>query len=137
MKKVLSVGLLFFAALAFGCAGALSVGQISVSPEEVDAGAEAKIMVVFKGPKDKVAKVIVTVRENPDIYYSLNDEGKNGDEKAGDNIWTYVAAVPYDAPPAIYNLDISAYDKENNEIVTEGVSKQSMGKTGTVKVTVN
>ncbi len=136
MKRVLSISIICLVSLAIGCAGALRIGQITVTPDEVEAGSTTTIMMVIKGPKNKIAKVIATVRENPDIFFTLNDEGKDGDEKAGDNIWTYTATVPYDAPPLVYNLDFSAYDKMNNEIVTEGLENQSMGKSGTAKVTV-
>jgi hypothetical protein len=135
MKKALFCSIFFMVALALGCAGQLAVKQMTVDPVEVAAGNKAKIVVAFDGPKNKVANVTATVRENPDVYYSLNDEGKNGDEKAGDNIWSRVAEVPWDAPAALYHLDIRATDKDGNEIFAKG-SEQKAGRSGTITVTV-
>ena len=135
MKEALFCSTLFMVTLVLGCAGQLAVKQMMIDPVEVAAGGKAKVVVAFDGPKNKVANVIATVRENPDVYFSLNDEGKNGDEKAGDNIWSYLAEVPYDAPAALYHLDIRATDKDGNEIFAKG-SEQKAGRSGTIKVTI-
>ena len=123
-------------AMTIGCAGQLAVKQVMVDPMEVAAGNNTKISVVVTGSKNKVGKVIATVRENPDLFFTLNDSGQDGDEKAGDNIWTYVATVPYDAPAAKYHLDIRLSDKEGNEIIAEGLEQQTTGRSGTVEVIV-
>ena len=95
-----------------------------------------KLTVVLKGASDKVSRVTATVREAPEFSFSLNDKGKYGDEKAGDNIWSYAITVPYEADPGDYHLDISVRDKEGQELVVEGNEKRSTGKSGTVIVTV-
>ena len=138
MNKVIRFLVLILVAVAMtiGCAGQLAVQQVMIDPTEVNAGDNAKIMVQFKGPKDQLKSVVATVRENPDIYFPLNDSGKNGDEKAGDNIWTHIATVPVEAPAAVYNLDISAKDMDGNEIIAEGLENRTTGRSGTVVLTV-
>jgi len=112
-------------AVVIGCATRLSLKQVMVDPPQITRGSKAKIIVVFKGPKSKVASVQATVRENPEITYNLNDNGTNGDEKANDNIWTAQTTVPYDAPAGMYHLDIRAIDKDNNEIVSRELEQLS------------
>ena len=136
MQKALFCSIFFIVALVMGCASQLTVKRVMVNPPQLAAGDDAKIFVIFNGPKNKVASVIATVRENPEIYYTLNDHGTKGDEKANDNIWTSAATVPSDAPADIYHLDIRAIDNDGHEIVTKGLEQLNTGHSGTVEVTV-
>ena len=124
------------ALIFWGCAGQLAIKEITADPNEVTAGKQATLMVIFTGPKKKVASVTATVREAPEVYYRLNNDGKNGDEEAGDNIWTCNAIVPYEAMPGTYNLDISAKDTEGNILFMEKVDKKKKGRRGILKVKV-
>ncbi|MFQ5606030.1 MAG: choice-of-anchor X domain-containing protein [bacterium] len=125
MRKVLLYLFCSIFAGITGCATQLSVKQVMVDPPELAAGEDAKIVVVFTGPKNKVASVTATVRENPEFTYTLTDDGTNGDEKARDNIWTAQTTVPYEALAGTYHLDIRAMDKDGNEIVVEGLTELS------------
>ena len=136
MKKTLFGLLIISILLIIGCASQLAVKQTMIDPPQVNVGDDAKIVIVFTGEKNSVATVIATVRENPEMYFSLNDDGENGDEKAGDNIWTYTITIPWDAPSDTYHLDIRARDQEGNEIITEGYEQQSTGRSGTVEIIV-
>ena len=109
MKDVLFCLICSILAVVIGCATRLSLKQVMVDPPQITRGSKAKIIVVFKGPKSKVASVQATVRENPEITYNLNDNGTNGDEKANDNIWTAQTTVPYDAPAGMYHLVNSSF----------------------------
>lgn len=122
--------------LILNCAGQLGVKEIWVEPKEAEPGGNAKIFVILKGSTDKVSKIIATVREAPDMYFSLNDEGKDGDEKAGDKIWSYEVVVPWEAYAGTFHIDFSVYDKEGNELVTKGLEQQRTGRSGTVDVFV-
>ena len=136
MKKSSFYSILITLLLIIGCAGQLAVKEIRVEPKETELGGEAKIFVVLKGSTDKVSKIIATVREATDMYFSLNDKGEDGDEKAGDNIWSYEVVVPWDADAGTYHLDFSVYDKEGNEFVTEGMEQQRTGRSGSIEVIV-
>ncbi|MBN2028931.1 hypothetical protein JW824_01690 [bacterium] len=137
MKKAYWGFMILSIACMIGCASQLAVRQMMVDPPTVNVGSQAKIMVVFTGPKNAVSTVIATVRENPEMYFALNDEGQDGDEEAGDNVWTYTVSVPWDAPADTYHLDIRARDQEGNEIITGGYEQQETGRSGTVEVIVN
>jgi len=125
---------LFF--LVFGCAGKLAIDQTFAAQSEADAGGTVKIFVVFKGPVDQVASVTATVREYPDFSFAMNNTGEEGDEKAGDNIWTYTLNFPYETPANLYHFDISVTDQSGNEIITKGLEQQSTGRSGTIEITI-
>lgn len=136
MQKRSYFSILILLVLVLGCAGQLAIKQITVEPKEVAPGDNAKIFVILKGAKDKVAKIVAVVREAPDMSFSLNNEGKNGDEKAGDQIWTTEVVVPWQANAGIYHLDFSIYDKEDNVLVSKGMEQSSAGRSGSIEVIV-
>jgi len=136
LKNASIYSILIILAVILGCASQLAVKEIWVEPKESAPGDNATIFVVLKGSANKVSKIIATVREATDLYFPLNDEGKEGDKKAGDNIWSSQVVVPWEADSGIYHLDFSVYDKEGNELVTEGLEQQRTGRSGTVEVIV-
>lgn len=136
MRKSSFYSILVMLTLILSCAGQLAVKKIWMEPGEVEPGDQAKIFVILKGSTNKVSKIIATVREATDMYFSLNDNGKDGDEKAGDNIWSYQVVVPWEADAGTYHLDFSVYDKEGDELVTKGMEQQRTGRSGSVKVIV-
>ena len=102
--------------LMSGCSSSLKMVSAKADPSTLSPGQKGKIIVVFKGAKGKVGVVQAVVREYPEYTIRLNDEGRMGDEKAGDGIWTYEFPVPYDAPAQKYHVDIIVKDKEGNVI---------------------
>ena len=133
MKKTLLGCTLLITAFIIGCAGQLAMKQMRVDPSQVNVGNQVKIIVAFSGPKNDVASVIAAVQESPETIYTLNDSGENGDEKAGDAIWTHTVTVPWDTPSATYHLDIRALDKNGNEI---GFEQQAADQNRTIAVTI-
>jgi hypothetical protein len=119
-----------------GCASQLKVKQLMVKPAIVAPGEDATIMIVFKGPADKIASVTATVRRNTKFFYLLNNDGIEGDETANDKIWSFAFTVPLEAPSDTYYLDISAKDKEGNEIIVRSSEALETGLIGTVEVVV-
>ncbi|UCE05872.1 MAG: hypothetical protein JSW07_20150 [bacterium] len=136
MNKTIFCSILFIVVLLLGCAGQLALQDIIVEPKEVVPGDDAKIFVVLKASKSKVASVVATVREVPDFSFSLNNEGKDGDEKAGDNVWSYQVMVPWEADAGIYHLDISVRDKDGNEIIARGLEQRNTGRSGSIEVII-
>ena len=136
MNRVQFTSIFISMLFLIGCGGQLAVKQTIVEPPQLTPGKTGKIIVIFSGPKNEVAEVVATVREAPNVYYTLNNSGENGDEKAGDNIWTCEAVVPWDAPADTYHLDIQARDEDGNEIITNGLEQQEKGRSGTVEVIV-
>lgn len=135
MKRICVLSLACVALLS-GCAAKLGMKSITMDKTSANIGDSVTLTVVLKGSAKQVSRVTATVRDAPDYSFSLNDNGKYGDEKAGDNIWTYTIIVPYEADPGDYTLDISVRDKDGKELVVEGNERRTTGKSGTVVVTV-
>ena len=136
MKKAYLILFILSTVIMIECAGQLAIRQMMVEPPEVTEGSEATILVVFTGQKNTVSSVVARLREDPEIVFSLNDNGESGDKMAGDNIWTYSVTVPLNTLANTYHFDISARDLEGNEIITEGYEQQITGRSGTVEITV-
>lgn len=118
------------------CAGQLAIQEIRMDPQKVEPGDEAMIFVVVKGSTSKISKIVATVREAPDMYFTLNDNGKDGDEKAGDKTWSYQVIVPWEADPGVYHLDFSFYDKDGKLIVTRSMKQGRTGSSESIEVYV-
>ncbi len=136
MKIKLVYFLCLFVLIITGCTSQLKVKQLMVKPSTIAPGEDAIIIIVFKGPADKIATVTATVRENTGIFYVLNDDGVDGDEKANDKMWSSALTVPIEAPSATYHLDFSARDEEGNEIIVRSSEALETGLIGTVEVVV-
>jgi hypothetical protein len=130
------VSLIIIIGLVVGCSNKLMIKQASVNPEKAAPGDAATFIVVFTGAKNTVQSVSATVREYPEMTFPLNDSGIDGDEKAGDNLWSYQIEVPWEAPAQPYHFDLRALDKEGNEVISKGFEQQSTGRSGSVLLTV-
>jgi len=127
---------LFLLLGAVGCASQLAISEMNISPADLNVGDRGLITVRFVGPMN-VASVRAIVREAPDVFYELHDDGSNGDEKANDNVWMAVALVPPEAEPGLYHLDVKATDAEGNAVAIEGGAVDDAGYSGSIAVTVN
>lgn len=138
MKKLFIISLtapilsLFFA----GCASKLLVKEMTVEPSPVSPGDDVMYCVVLSQPSDEVKTVRATVREYPAFTFDLNNEGKDGDVKAGDNIWSSQGTIPWDAPSQTFHIDISILDNEGNVIVKEEVEGKTLDRSGTILLVI-
>lgn len=112
----LLAALVVLVAFAFGCSSSLKLVSAKAEPETLSPGQKGRVVVVLSGAKNKVGVVQAVVREYPEYTFRLNDEGRMGDEKAGDGVWTYEFPVPYDAPAQKYHVDIVIKDKDGKVI---------------------
>ncbi|NOZ55562.1 MAG: hypothetical protein GXO73_02070 [Calditrichaeota bacterium] len=124
MRKFLIGSLLsvFALTLLVGCSSTVKLVGAKAEPAVLSPGQKGKLIVILSGAKKKVGSVVAVVREYPEYTVRLNDEGRMGDEKAGDGVWTYEFPVPYDAPAQDYHLDITIRDKDGN-IIQVGQAK--------------
>lgn len=129
-----------FAALGtiviMNCAGSLSVDRMYADPQPVSQGEDLTLYVVIEGATEKVDRVVGTVREYTEMRTSFKNDGTNGDETAGDNVWTYQTPISWDTPTGTYHIDVSVYNQQGEEIVTEGYENRWTGKTGTIELTI-
>jgi hypothetical protein len=114
MKRI---GLILIALVFIsGCAGQrLEMIDAKVNPAELAQGDETIISVRVIDTKDVVAAVTATVREYTAVSLDLNDNGQDGDEVAGDGIWSIAFEVPYGAAGE-YNWDFEAFDANGDAV---------------------
>ena len=114
----------------------VSVKTVAIQTPAVKRGESAILTVRFEGPSNQVISVKAVVREAPQNIYVFNDNGRNGDDLAGDNIWTTRLDVVLNADPGEYHLDIRAFDMNWNPIFLSGTMKEGRGKQGSITLTV-
>ncbi len=138
MKKLSIVPILSLLMLVFflGCATELSIKSMTAEPSTSSPGDSVKCYVVLNQPTEKVKSVVGTVREYPSYIFAFNNNGENGDDKAGDNIWTTQYTVPWEAPSEEYHLDIDVLDNEGNRIISKEVEGETLDRSGTILVVV-
>ncbi len=100
-----------------GCAGQrLAMVDAMSDPAELSPGDDSILSVRVIDPQDVVAEVTATVREYTAISLPLNDSGEEGDEVAGDGVWSLAFEVPYEASAGEYNWDFEAFDADGDPV---------------------
>ncbi|MHC4256078.1 MAG: choice-of-anchor X domain-containing protein [Planctomycetota bacterium] len=99
-----------------GCAGQrLEMVDPKTNPAELASGDKTIISVKVTDSKGVVKAVTATVREYTAISLDLNDSGQDGDEVAGDGIWSIAFEVPYGGSGK-YNWDFEAFDANGDPV---------------------
>ncbi len=112
--------------LVFGCAGQrLMMMDAAMDPVKVSPGDVATVRVKVVDTKGVVASVTATVREAQEIVLDLNDNGEEGDEVAGDGIWSMDIDIPWDAPAGTYNWDFEAFDADRVPLTVKVEGKET------------
>ncbi len=114
----------------------VTIKRISAQPAEVEAGNTMLIFVEFSELKDQVLLVKASFREANDVNFILNDEGKNGDVKAGDNIWSCAIEIPFVVPSGQFHFDFHCIDRNLDRIYVKESLKEGMGDQGSLMFTV-
>jgi len=89
----------------------------AVTPAEVAVGKSCTLQTSIADRHGIIDSVIAVVREFPELEIELFDDGLEGDELAGDGIWSCRLDVPATATPGTYHFEIRAYDDAGNEIL--------------------
>ena len=120
----------------FSCAAKLKIAETKALPQLASAGEDVTFMVKVSGPMQNIKDISVTVREYPEMVVELNDIGEEGDEKAGDGMWSRKITIPWNADSGTYHLEVTAIDLNGNEIISQGYENQSFGKGGVIDVNI-
>ncbi|MCF8336093.1 MAG: hypothetical protein K9H65_05790 [Bacteroidales bacterium] len=138
MKKLVTLLVASFILSLFmaGCAGKLYVEKMNVDPSPVSPGDEVVSYVILNKSSDKVETVKGKVREYPQMTVTYNNDGTDGDEKAGDNIWSKKMNIPYNAPSQTFHLDITVLDEEGNIIAQEEAKGEDLERSGSISLTI-
>lgn len=112
-------------------AGCNSLGGVprftatAIEPARLHPGDTALITIDVKDKNDIIHSIEGVVEEEPDISLALQDDGQEGDEKAGDGTWSLAVLVPAEAPAGSFNLTFTAYR-------SDGVAVPIRGKDGEI-----
>ncbi|HOJ32499.1 MAG TPA: hypothetical protein PKY35_11040 [Candidatus Hydrogenedentes bacterium] len=87
-----------------------------IVPEAVKAGEEITLTVKLADPNRVVDTLSAEVAIPKPVTVDLFDKGDEGDEVAGDNIWTRKLMIPADTPVGSYEVRISAFDADGKPI---------------------
>jgi hypothetical protein len=117
-------------------ASLVSVKTATAQIPVVKRGESAILTVTFDGSPDQVISVKAVVREAPQSIYVFNNDGRDDDALAGDNVWTGRLDVVPNADPGEYHLDIRAFDMNWNPIFLSGTIKEGRGEPGSITIMV-
>jgi hypothetical protein len=113
-----------------------SVKAVAAQTPAVKRGESAILTVRFEGRPGYVVSVKAVVREAPQNIYVFNDDGRDKDELADDNVWTCRLNVRPNAEPGEYHLDIRAFDINWNPVFLSGTIKEGRGELGSIILSV-
>jgi hypothetical protein len=114
----------------------VSVKTAAAQTPVVKRGELAILTVTFDGLPEQVISVKAVVREAPQNVYVFNNDGRDDDALAGDNVWTGRLDVVPNADPGEYHLDIRAFDMNWNPVFLFGTIKEGRGEPGSITLTV-
>lgn len=98
-----------------GCntlSGQPKITRAAIDPEVLEPGSAAVITLSLKDKQDVVERIEGVVLEDPRITFHLRDDGESPDEKAGDNVWSMLVDVPFQAPPGQFRLEFTAFSAD-------------------------
>jgi hypothetical protein len=129
MKKVGGSGIILLMGLLIACSGQPKLMQATVEPEIASPGESITLQVQFSGTYTDMKNVYLTVREYPYDYPMIE---LSPDMSETGNRWKKEVTVPYDANNGEFHLDINAFVRSGEEIISDGFENNSTGKTGTI-----
>jgi len=112
-RNSLALGLLSL--LAAGCNSLGGVPEFTagaVTPPQLQGGGTALVTIDVKDKNAIVHSVVGTIKEDPSLKLKLQDDGLEGDVKAGDGIWSRAITLPTDAPAGTFNVAFTAFRKD-------------------------
>ncbi|MEE9442507.1 MAG: alpha/beta hydrolase domain-containing protein [candidate division Zixibacteria bacterium] len=68
------------------CASQIGIKEVAATPAEVKSGSKLLLLVIFDERGNDILSVKAKLVEANNYFYVLNNDGKEGDDKAGDNI---------------------------------------------------
>lgn len=104
-----------------GGTGALS-GNGAANPNQINAGSSTLLIVTVTPATNPSSTGIGVVANTTSIGGTINqpffDDGTNGDQTAGDNIFSYLVTIPANSATGVRNIPISIADAQNRTATT-------------------
>lgn len=105
-------------------------------PAPVVAGRTCNVQVRVSDPFWVVDTVALRLETPGSLTADLYDNGRHGDETAGDGLWQREITIPADTPPGGYQATITAYDANGEPITYVGPDGQERKLTTNASLTV-
>lgn len=134
------LGAILLAAVLFGCNPEHRQPRFQnaqLIPPVLVPGTTGLITVELVDSYKVVQSVRGRLREDQRVTFVLNDQGENGDTKAGDDIWSLKVDVPFQAPPGDYTLELGAFDADNQPVRVDDPDGNTVPLTTTLDISVN
>jgi hypothetical protein len=114
----------------------VSIKEFTAQPSMVNRGETSILTVNFEGLACQIMSVRAIVREAPRVSLIFENNGRDDDKQAHNNVWTGKLKVVPDAAPGVYHLDIKAFDINWNPIYLSHTVKDGKGETAWIIITV-
>ncbi len=119
------VGLMFL----FGCEQPVKWSMDpKVTPSPVKKAQKFTATCKVTGDMKEVDQVKAIPTVAPEFTMDMKDDGKNGDEKASDGVFSVTGNVPNEAEPGQYDIEFVVYGKKGDPIKVPGTEKDDKGK---------
>jgi len=130
MKRLSYVASLVALVVVLGGCAAMSAHRpgfqsAGIFPSALKPGDSALITAEMNDYFNLVRQIKGVVKEDPRIVFELRDDGLEGDSIAHDGVWTLRVFVPFQAPPGEYELELTAYDDNDNPVLVKGNSGET------------
>ena len=145
LLRLSRLAVLLMALAAFGCEQPVKWSiQQNMDPDPVKIGKKFTATCKVTGELEKVGWVSAVPIVAPEFTMEMKDEGKEGDAKAGDGIFTVTGTPPEEAEPGLYEIEFVVYDrngdplqvpsftildKDGKEVLKEVVPEEGGGET--------
>ncbi|MBN1347054.1 MAG: hypothetical protein JXQ73_30465 [Phycisphaerae bacterium] len=117
LAKLSRVGVLLVALAAFGCEQPVKwTIQQKIDPDPVKIGKPFTASCKVTGELEKVGWVSSVPIVAPEFTMELKDDGKEGDAKAGDGVYSVKGTPPGEAEPGMYEIEFVVYDKNGDPL---------------------
>ncbi len=90
--------------------------QPKVDPDPVKIGKKFTSCCKVTGELEKISYIAAVPIVAPEFTMELKDEGKEGDAKAGDGIFSVSSTPPAEAEPGDYEIEFVVYDKNGDPL---------------------
>jgi hypothetical protein len=117
-------------------ASRVTITEVTVQPAKVRAGDTVVLSATFEGLKEGVLTVRAKFREADNFYCFLNDDGRDGDGTAGDNVWAGEIRIPSNVPARQFHFEFQAVDKDFKGIYLKDTVQGGVGEQGLAAFTV-
>lgn len=117
LLKLSRLAVLSMVMVAFGCVQPIKwTMQPGVDPDPIKAGADFSVLCKVAGDLEQVGFVNAVPIAAPEYTMEMNDNGKEGDAKKGDGVYSHKRDMPGSVEAGEYEIEFVVYDKKGEPI---------------------